>query len=145
MAVKLTKEQQEILKDLMYVSGKFADQVLHIMQNHGLDKIKGCDLAIMVTPEHLFSTETVTFGHTDTDAGRISLCKGRRTKDEPFLPFGKNSYEYELLFADEAVRSRIEKILHGEKPLPPDGLWVGADRNSDPVDGWEWDLNDSLS
>ena len=50
------------------------------------------------------------------------------------------------IFTDEEIKERMRQIVDGEKhPLPPDGLWVGADRNSDPVDGWEWDLNDSLS
>ena len=139
MAVKLTEEQQKILKGLMYVSGKFADQILHIMKNHGLSAIDGCELTINVNPDFLFSTECVTFGRIDSDAGRIQISKGRRSKDEQFLPVGKNSYEYELLFADEAVRRAMERGKPDEKPLPPDGMWISDNYYDPPVDSWEWD------
>ena len=139
MAVKLTGKQQKILKDMMYISGKFADQILHIMQNHGLDKIEGCELQICVTPECLFTTEYVSFGHHNTDSGRVQLCKGRRTANERFALTGKNSYEYELLFADEAVRRAMERGKPDEKPLPPDGMWLSDNYYDPPVDSWEWD------
>lgn len=145
MAVKLTEDQQEVLKSMIEYAEIFADQIHEIMKNHGLDKVNGCRLSIIVEPEFLFATEQVIFGHEETDAGIVNLTKGRRTKDEKFTLSGKNSYEYEKLFADETIRSILEKGNGREKPLPPDGLWVGADRNSDPVDGWEWDVNDSLS
>ena len=147
MAVKLTDEQMKILEGVIHLSENFADQVYHIMQNHGLDKIEGCSLAVIVEPEALFTTKTIHFGHDiNDDSGRISLAKGRKYVDEKFLPFGKNSTEYVMLFADEAVRRRIQADRKSEKPLPPDGLWVGGYCNDSPVDSrWEWDVNDSLS
>lgn len=146
MAVALTEYQQGILKSLMNICGHFADQILYIMKNHGLDKIDGSRLTIMVDPKCLFTTESVSFGSgLEHDSGYVLITKGRRMKNEPFVPTGTNSAEYELLFADETVRQAILAGKKTEKPLPPDGLWVGADRNNDPVDGWEWDMNDSLS
>ena len=144
MGVKLTNDQMVTLKKLIEFSEASANQIYHIMVNHGLDKIQGCDLHITVDPTKYFTTMMVSAGECiGLDFGHVRLARGKYEKDYHLTD--TNSAEYELLFADEAVRSRIEKILHGEKPLPPDGLWVGADRNSDPVDGWEWDLNDSLS
>ena len=147
MAVKLTDYQQDIiLKGLMNTCGHFADQILYIMKNHGLDRIDGARLTIMVEPKCLFTTESISFGASiNHDSGYICLTKGRRSKNEQFVPTGTNSAEYELLFADETVRQAILAGKKTEKPLPPDGLWVGADRNNDPVDGWEWDLNDEIS
>ena len=141
MAVKLTGSQQEALKKMLDFCAVFADQMLTIMKNHGLD---GTDLNINVDPSAKFVTRRIRYGeHIDDDNGLIMLAKG--IYDEDFKPIGRNSAEYELLFADETVRKAIQERLDREKPLPPDGLWVGASNNSDPVDGWEWDVNDSLS
>lgn len=147
MAVKLTDEQMKVLEGLIHLSENFADQVYHIMQNHGLDKIEGSCLTVSVEPEALFTTKVVSFGHDeDNDAGRLRLAKGRRYLNEQFLPFGQNSTEYLMLFASEAVRRELQRRKQSEKPLPPDGLWIGDPRNDCPVDrGWEWDVNDSLS
>ena len=137
MAVQYTQEQQKKVKDLVGVAEQFADHLLLIMKNHGLDKVDGCQLTIRVDPEMLFVTEQVTFGEDGKDSGNITLGKGRRCKNEQFEPFGENSPEYELLFARPAVAERIRKHGKKEKPLPPDGLWLRADCYSDPVDrGW---------
>ena len=143
MGVKLTNHQFDVVKRMTGFCEAFANQLYHIMKNHGLDQIDGCSVSITVTPKHDYTTMDIVVGTPDTDFGYIDLARGKA--DEKYAPIGKNSAEYELLFADEAVRSRMEKVLHREKPLPPDGLWVGSSRNSDPVDGWEWDINDSLS
>ena len=141
MAVKLNKDQQDALKKMLDFCAVFAYQMLLIMKHNNLD---GTDLRITVNPSLKLSTKMIQYGeHPDDDYGSISLCKG--VYDDDYKPIGKNSAEYELLFADEAVRKAIQERLDREKPLPPDGLWVGASNNSDPVDGWEWDLNDSLS
>ena len=145
MAIKLLDRQQEVMKHMVEFAEVFADQMLEIMKNHGLTKIDGCELTISVDPSCLFTTETIQFGREEKDSGVIHLAKGRRSSCEKFTPFGNNSAEYELLFADEAVRKAIEARLNREKPLPPDGLWIGDPRNDYPVDGWELDVNDSLS
>lgn len=144
MGVKLTNHQLTVMKKLVEFCEASANQIYRIMVNHGLDKIEGCNLKIDVDPSRYFTTMLITAGDDyTTDFGHAKLARGK--KNERYALTDTNSAEYELLFADEAVRSRMEKIVHGNKPLPPDGLWVGDHRNSDPVDGWEWDLNDSLS
>ena len=145
MGVKLTDEQLEVVKKMTEFAEATANQIYHIMKNHGLDKVKGCRININVTPEYDMTTMNIVVGSPESidSFGYIDLARGK--DEEKYAPIGKNSAEYELLFANEAIRSRMEKILHREKPLPPDGLWVGDHCNSDPVDGWEWDINDSLS
>jgi hypothetical protein len=145
MAVKLTKRQQEVMKSMVEFAEVFADQVYDIMRNHGLSDIDGCRLDISVDPSCLFTTEVVMFGRGNKDSGNIYLTKGRRSKHERFVPTGKNSPEYERLFANETVRTAMEAGNDNEKPLPPDGLWIGDPRNDYPVGDWEWDVNDSLS
>lgn len=141
MAIKLSKDQQEALKKMMGFAEVFADQIYTIMKHHGLD---GTDFAINVDPNMKFVTRKIRYGiHSEDDFGQIVLTRG--IYDDEYKPTGKNSAEYELLFANETVRKAIEERFNREKPLPPDGLWISADRNCDPVDGWEWDLNDSLS
>ena len=141
MAVKLNKDQQDALKKMLDFCAVFADQMLLIMKHHGLD---GAEFSMMIDPKLRLSTKFLRYGNSvEDDNGLINLAKG--IYDEDYKPIGKNSAEYELLFADETVRRAIEARINREKPLPPDGLWVSANRNSDPVDNGEWDINDSLS
>lgn len=145
MGVKLTERQLEVVKSMTEFAEVFADQVYTIMQNHGLDKVQGCTLNINVDPSKHFTTKMIDVGDfCKSDFGHVSIAKGKN--DEKYSLTNTNSAEYELLFADEALRGRMEKIVHGSKPLPPDGLWIGDPRNDSPVgDRWEWDVNDSLS
>ena len=132
MSVKLSESQMTTLKSMIDIAENISDQFLHIMRNSGLDKIPGCDLWIHVQPELDFLTEHIQFGHLNADTGKINLGKGKY--DERFSPFGKNSAEYELLFADDTIRAAIKKILDIKKPLPPDGLWIGNSDNEPPLD-----------
>ena len=144
MAVKLTDDQFETVKVMVGLMGNFADQLYHIMENHGLDKVKGFQVVLTVDPQFDFVTKQIEIGtNLRSDSGYVSLTKGKG--EDKYAPTGKNSAEYECLFASETTRSRMEKVLHREKPLPPDGLWVGDSRYDPPVDSREWDLNDSLS
>lgn len=124
MAVKLTESQMTTLKSMVEIAERFSDQFLHIMRNSGMDRIPGCQLTIQIDPVFTFTTEMITFGKKGSEAGYIALTKG--VYDEPFTATGSgNSAEYELLFADDSIRERMAEVLRKEKPLPPDGLWVG--------------------
>ena len=128
MSVRLTKEQLTIVEGMMQYAQAFADQIYHIMRNHGLDKIDGCDVTVSIDPLLNDSTECVYFGNSvETGFGRIRMEKGKN--DKKFIPVGTNSTEYELMFADEQVKEAMRAILNAnkEKPLPIDGLWVGKD------------------
>ena len=146
MAVKLTEHQMMITKGMVEFAEASANQIYHIMVNHGLDKIEGCQLRITVDPQFDFVTMSVELGaRGKSDFGHIELTKGKKANDK-YAPLGKNSEEYEWLFADETLRKRMAERNGSEKPLPPDGLWIGDPRNDCPVDSWrEWDVNDSLS
>ena len=117
MAVAYTKEQIDAVKQMIDVAGNFADQLYHIMTNHGLDLVEGCSLSISIVPEFAFTTRNISFGCTDKPAGHINVAKGKL--DSEFTPFGENSPEYESTFAPKEIAEKME-----EKPLPEDGLWV---------------------
>lgn len=144
MAVKLTEEQLKIVKQMIRLSETFANNLLHIMENHGLDKVDGCNFDIQVVPEYKHLTCKIDVGERRSDFGEVSVLRGRNEKIYDY--FGSYSKEYEILSDGETVRTRKPEHCKSEKPLPPDGLWVGDPRNDCPVDsGWEWDVNDSLS
>lgn len=144
MALELTDNQIGIVKGIVEYAEAFADQVFHIMQNHGLDKVDGVQLVVEINPKFSLTTKSIDFGaDVDRDSGHIEVTKGRNEKQ--YVPTGKNSTEYQLLFVPEDLRRRMEAILKGEKPFPPDGLWVGDNRNDSPMGVGEWDVNDSLS
>ena len=131
MAVKLTYEQMKVVDDMAKIMGNFADQLYHIIENHGLDQVKDFMVRLEVNPALDYMTRRIDIGiSVNSDAGYVTLAKG---KDEAkYVPTGRNSPEYEYLFADPAVKDRMREIVSGKKPLPPDGLWIG-NPNNDPV------------
>ena len=150
VGVQLTEHQLDVVKKMTEFAEASANQIYHIMENHGLDKVKGFKFQIDVDPEFPSITKQIEIGcfsnlyDDNNPAGYCKLVAGKG--DSKYECLGKNSAEYEWLFADESIKDRMRKILDaGKHPLPPDGMWVSADRNCDPVDGWEWDMNDSLS
>lgn len=149
MGIALTEHQLMIVKGMMQIAENTANQLYHIMENHGLDKVKDFKISIRINPDLELNTKAITIGYDGNanDEKTAGYCERSRGKHEDkFICVGKNSAEYEWLFADKAVKDRMRKILDaGTHPLPPDGLWIGDNRNDSPVDGWEWDVNDSLS
>lgn len=144
MAVKLTDEQLKIVKMMIRWSESFANNMLHIMENHGLDKIDGCHFDIQIVPQYEYLTCKIDVGERRSDFGEVSVSRGKN--DAYYNYLGSHSAEYEILSDGETVRTRKPEVSNGEKPLPPDGLWIGDPRNDCPVDSrWEWDVNDSLS
>ena len=149
MSVKLTEHQMMIVKGMTDIAKATANQLLHIMENHGLDKVEGFQFAIEVCPQYPLIAKNIMIGsflnmEENKDAGYCHLVAGKDSYE--YSPISKNSPEYEWLFAHPSVKERMRKILDaGTHPLPDDGLWVGADYNSDNVDSREWDINDSLS
>ena len=146
MGVKLTNQQMSVVKSMTEFAEATANQIYRIMVNHGLDKVEGCQLRITVDPKFDFVPMMIELGKAgDTDFGYIMLTRGKKA-DDKYEAIGRNSAEYEWLFADETLRKRLEAGKKAEKPLPPDGLWISDSRYDSPVDsGWEWDVNDSLS
>lgn len=133
MGIKMTENQFTAVEQTVKIAEAMANQLLHIMENNGLTQVHGGNLIIRIVPGLKFTRQTVEFGYQSSDAGFVKLAKG--VYDEQFSPTGnENSAEYELLFANDTVKERMRRILFKEKPLPPDGLWIGDDRNNPPVD-----------
>ena len=128
MKTELTSQQLLVVKGMMEYAQAFADQMYHIMKNHGLDKIDGCNVLVNIDPKLNTSTESIYFGDTvETDFGKIRMEKGNT--DKKFCVVGRNSAKYELLFANDELKEVMKKILtvSEQKPLPMDGLWIGKD------------------
>lgn len=123
MSDKFTMTQLHVIKKMTELAEAFATQVYHIMENHGLDQIQGCALKVCVTPEFKYTTRDIILGTVDSDFGSCNIARG---KDEDYYTvYGKNSPIYELLFCDPKIKAEMEKCVN--KPIPPDGLWVGGD------------------
>ena len=132
MSIGLTNEQLEIVKGMTDFAKAVSDQIYHIMENHGLDKVNGFRFAITVDPAFETITKIIDIGsYCNIEDGKpAGYCRLTKGKDEmEFSPLGKNSAEYEWLFADEPLKSKMKEILdmNKEKPLPVDGFWVGKD------------------
>ena len=127
MNVNLTGEQLLCVKQMTSLVESVGTQIYHIMENHGLNDVEGCRLVLTVDPAKDLSTVDISIGYTDSPFGKVTICRGK--KCDKFTPYGKNSTEYELLFADAAIKEKMMKILsyNKQKELPADGLWVGKE------------------
>ena len=133
MAIKFTQEQLKVIKQMVVFAENFADQMYKIMIDHHLDTVDGCGINICVNPRIELASRYVAVGSDNSDAGIIRRCKGDMT-NEKYKVTGKNSLEYEILFADDELRKRILDNLKDEPPLPPDGLWLSACDDDPDVD-----------
>ena len=120
MSVKLSDEQLEAVKGMVEIAERFCDQIYHIMENHGLKDVEGCQLSMFVDPSLDLTTKYISFGNPGTDIGNVRISKG--INEKYYTPFGRNSVEYEKMFADPRIAYKLN-----EKPLPQDGLWIGRD------------------
>ena len=121
MEIKLSEQQLLTVKGMEQFAEAFANQMYYIMKNHGLDKVDGFRLIVSIEPKYDFTTMAINIGEgLEFDSGVAVMTRGK--KDGKYSLLGKNSAEYELLFADEAVRSRMEEILHRKSPVPSDSL-----------------------
>ena len=133
MAVKLTDEQLVTVKSMMEICEIFADHILHIMQNHGLDKVDGSVVKIEVNPAYSLITKELQFGRElSADSGFIKLTRG--LEEKKYGATGKNSPEYECLFAEPEIAERIRNVLKNTKPVLPRDIWIGDDSNNPPLD-----------
>lgn len=128
--VKYNQEQLKVIKQMTVFAEKFADQILKIMYDHQLDKAEGCKMSIYVDPGFDPVPCQIRFGEYDKESGRFELIR----QEGEYRAIGKNSLEYEIIFASEKLRSRILENLHDDPPYPPDGLWLSAYDNDPVVD-----------
>ena len=143
MTDKLTEQQLSVIEKLESFAENFADAVYKTMVDHGLNRIPGFRIGVNVDPQYQYITRRVLIGYYDTPSGHVTLNKGKGM--DKFVVSDTNSAEYEQLFAEQKATEGKEYGGDQQKPFPPDGLWVGTDHNPNSVDGWEWDVNDSLS
>ena len=131
--VRFTDEQFAVIKSMVKLAETVADQILHIMQNHGLDRVEGCRLMIDVDPSSDLLTREIVFGSSvDKEAGQIELTRGKDEKQ--YAPCGSNSPEYEVLFATPEVAERMRRLFAAKVPVCSGGLWFGDNGNDPPMD-----------
>ena len=118
MAVKFSDEQMIVIKGLIEICENFADQIYHIMTNHGLD----APMKIEVDPNYTRICRIVEFGEicSNKGCGHIRLVKG---KDEyEFANVDRNSPEYECLLAGSEALKRAGRVIQKESGFIPDDL-----------------------
>ena len=152
---KLTSRQMAVVREMVRMTEAFGNSLLHIMENHGLDGVDGCDIILQVCPKYVSITREINLGTRDSDFGEATLIRG---KEDAYWKLSEPcSAEYARLFADEAFHAGKEKEGRNGNAVHSDSLWF-CDGNPDaPLDrlgnpirfddlpGKEWDPNDSLS
>lgn len=136
----LDAEQMEVMKKMIGFCQIFAGQVKDIMVHHHLWH-KGFQVSINIDPRMDTLTEVVEVkrkvmdGKGIYDEG-IERFRGTDKMFNEWHTLGcETSREFIHLFDDKEDGAGSPEGKADEKPLPPNGLWVGADPNSDPVDG----------
>ena len=136
----LTDGQKEIMKEIIQVNQIWLDHVKQMMINHGLWD-KGFVFRLSISPEATALTEEIKVYRTVVDGEAIyeeSINRHKGT-DELFKDWKTlspcTSREFIHLFDDEKSGAGSQDGKADEKPLPPNGLWIGTDPYSGVVDG----------
>lgn len=119
-----TDEQKQVLMQVIRFAEIFADQIGHIFRNHGMDKIYGTHLNLVVRPEFRYATKQVSVGLWNGNAGVLTVVKGDGTDDE-YIPSGNNTKELEKLFVATERKRREQEIKDIETALHPNGVRSG--------------------
>ena len=135
----LTSKQMETMKKMIGFCQIFAGQIKDIMV-HSHVWHKGFKVQIEIDPSLDYFTEwiTVTRKVIDGDAIYTEQIDRMCGKAFDFKEWKTNEFtttrEFIHLFDDEKDGTGKEERKTDEKPLPPNGLWIGSDFNSDYVD-----------
>jgi len=134
---ELTTAQKVVIKHLVDVSAKeYADGISKVMNDFGLNW-RGCQFSIRVTPAGKFFTEMVSIStFTDDDmhsTHHYSLARGRLTDGE-WETGDDDTIKHEGTLADACFCAGKAAGADGEKPLPPDGLWISNCDDCPPAD-----------
>ena len=121
----LTAKQKEALMITLMYSKIFANHIRKIFKDHGFDPVAGASLRISVNPERRLTTNVVSFGEWDGNAGYLTITKGDET-DDTYVPTGTNTTELEKLFIEYLLSGGKKKGGKTEKELPEDGLWISS-------------------
>lgn len=132
--VKLSTDQMKAVMELLNISMDFADNIYGFLKAHGLDEFEGCWMSISVDPKLKYTTKYVRYGDVDSDSGMIGIRRGADECDEGIELSPHSSKEYVELFEQQSKGSGSPEGKHVEKELPPDGLWLSAFDDCDPVD-----------
>lgn len=118
--VNLTDTQLEMVRGIVLFAEAFCNQVYHIMQNHGLDKVSGCGIRITVDPSYEMTNRNILLGNPDSDFGYCNISRGKYEDD--YTLYGRNSCTYEKLFGKQQKMITDQDVARNI-PLPEDGFW----------------------
>lgn len=136
---RLTYEQMKTVKSLIQFGQAWADQVMMIMKNSGLWE-KGFQFKCMVSPKASVLTEEVQFYRSVVDGDaiydeEIERHKGVEANFTDWQTLSPcTSREFIHLFDDKKSGAGSQDGKADEKPLPPNGLWIGTDPYSGILD-----------
>ena len=136
----LDAEQMKAARELLLMSQKFADDVKQIMIHSHLWH-KGFTLKLHISPTmELFTEDIQLYRKVEDGQGlydeEIERMKGSGEYDNGWETYATcTSREFIHLFDELPDAAGTEAGKEVEKPLPPDGLCIGSDSDSDPVDG----------
>lgn len=143
----MTYRQMIAMRQIVEKGQEFSDWVAEMFRRFGIWEAGAeGDISFMVNPGCLFSTQMITFGsEIDTKFGRFILVKGKDERHENYWHLsGKNSVQYEKLFAKFEHRNGGKEIFPDEPGLPPDGLCVSVYDDHPVLVDWG-DLSDEAS
>ena len=135
----LDAEQMKAARELLLMSQKFADDIKQIMIHSHLWH-KGFTLKLHVCPTMEVLTQDIQMYRTVEDGDGLyeeeiervkGINEGEKWETNPVC----TSREFIHLFDELPDAAGTEAGKEVEKPLPPDGLCIGFDSDSDPVDG----------
>ena len=127
----MTAEQYAAIKTAMNYAVHTAEIINKILTEAGLKDHINHSILMSVTPR--IGLSYATYGDRNCEeTGYAKIIKS--SGDEDYAVSDDSSIEYQILFADKNLRSRLQRVLQSEKELPMDGLWVSDSDDSDFLD-----------
>lgn len=133
---ELTTVQKAVIKLLVETAKEYADGISKVMNAFGLNW-NGCRFSVSITPSGQFFTEMVSLTTLTEDDMHVtyhySLARGRLTDGE-WETGDDDTIKHEGTLADACFCAGKTAGADGEKPLPPDGLWISNCDDCPPAD-----------
>lgn len=130
----LTGEQLQAIKQLVNECKGISNHLRQYLIDNDLYDLEDISVGISVVPRYAFAVEAIVIGRTDSKTTGFCMTVKGDVNDEWRFDEKYTSDEYKKLLDPEKYGSGDQKNGNGEKPLPPDGLWLSASDYRNPVD-----------
>lgn len=128
----LTPPQREKAEYIVVMCEGFAEQIRKMLAMYGLDGVRGAGVSINVYAEEVLDVCSVIYGDEMSEAGMIYRLK--EAGSNAWETVNPSARRYEGVSGKAEIGHGMPEGNPGEKPVPPDGLWLSRFDDDHPLD-----------